>query len=123
MDYICAMDDYSDLILLLITAGTQGIMVFAGWIILRFPPGQPNAWYGYRTPRSMKNPEHWRDGNRFAAILMIRLGLWAMFISVLFYLIGASETVWMIWILGSVIAIAVIVVVRTESYLKDKYGK
>ncbi len=36
-----------------------GIMVGIGTRFLKHPPGTINAWYGYRTARSMKNQETW----------------------------------------------------------------
>ena len=37
-----------------------GIMVGIGARFLKHPPRTVNAWYGYRTARSMKNQETWK---------------------------------------------------------------
>lgn len=38
---------------------TPVVMVFCGALYLRHPPRTPNAFYGYRTARSMHSTESW----------------------------------------------------------------
>jgi len=114
------MTDPTLLILFLITAGTQAVFVFAGWLILKYPPDSANGLYGYRTNRSMKDPQLWKAGNRFAADIMIKLGLWCIIISVVFLLITSSQTVWIFWMLASSVGIAGIAVFKTEQFLKKE---
>lgn len=36
-----------------------------------YPPKKINDLYGYRTPRSMKSPEVWKEGNRYSSNLLL----------------------------------------------------
>lgn len=36
-----------------------------------FPPKSINSWYGYRTPRSMKNQEQWEFAQKYSANLAV----------------------------------------------------
>ena len=51
-----------------------GIMVGIGTRFLKHPPGTINAWYGYRTARSMKNQETWDFAHETCGKLWVRLG-------------------------------------------------
>ena len=51
-----------------------GIMVGIGTRFLKHPPGTINAWYGYRTARSMKNQETWDFVHETCGKLWVRLG-------------------------------------------------
>ena len=51
-----------------------GIMVGIGTRFLKHPPGTINAWYGYRTARSMKNQETWDFAHETCGRLWVRLG-------------------------------------------------
>ena len=51
-----------------------GIMVGIGARFLKHPPGTVNAWYGYRTARSMKNQETWDFAHETCGKLWVRLG-------------------------------------------------
>ena len=51
-----------------------GIMVGIGTRFLKHPPGTINAWYGYRTARSMKNQETWNFAHETCGRLWVRLG-------------------------------------------------
>ena len=50
------------------------IMVGIGTRFLKHPPGTINAWYGYRTARSMKNQETWDFAHETCGKLWVRLG-------------------------------------------------
>ena len=51
-----------------------GIMVGIGARFLKHPPRTVNAWYGYRTARSMKNQETWDFAHETCEKLWVRLG-------------------------------------------------
>ena len=51
-----------------------GIMVGIGARFLKHPPGTINAWYGYRTARSMKNQETWDFAHETCGKLWVCLG-------------------------------------------------
>ena len=50
------------------------IMVGFGARFLKHPPRTINAWYGYRTARSMKNQETWDFAHETCGKLWVRLG-------------------------------------------------
>jgi len=52
--------------------------MFFGVIFRFFPPKKINRWYGYRTPRSMRNHDTWDVANRFSSWLMIVAGMIGM---------------------------------------------
>ena len=51
-----------------------GIMVGIGARFFKHPPRTINAWYGYRTARSMRNQETWRFAHEACGKLWVRLG-------------------------------------------------
>ena len=51
-----------------------GIMVGIGTRFLKHHPGTINAWYGYRTARSMKNQETWDFAHEICGKLWVCLG-------------------------------------------------
>jgi len=59
----------------LITLLSGCIFSICGLIFRYFPPKKINPFYGYRTNSSMRNPETWELANRFAARLMVQLGV------------------------------------------------
>ena len=59
----------------LITLLSGFIFAVCGVIFRYFPPKKINPFYGYRTNSSMRNSETWEMANRFAARLMVQLGL------------------------------------------------
>jgi len=59
------------------------ILLISGYLIKKHPPRKPNIWYGYRTPRSMKNDDLWKEGNRYAANLLIYLSTFLVFVNIL----------------------------------------
>ena len=54
------------------------IILLLGSVFSFFPPKKINRWYGYRTPRSMRNQETWNVANRFSGWLMIIAGMLGM---------------------------------------------
>ena len=97
-------------------------MLLAGLLMKYYPPKSINGLYGYRTARSMENQRNWDEGNKFSAILMIKLGAAAIVLGVLLLLllpsaimppVSAGAT------LISLIAIVVILLVGTERHLKN----
>lgn len=50
------------------------IMIMVGYLIHKHPPKKINAFYGYRTNRSMKNDETWKFAHDYCGRLWIKLG-------------------------------------------------
>lgn len=63
---------------------TGGLLLGASLLMKIWPPRKINPFYGYRTPRSMKNQFAWDDANKFSADLL----MWSGISTVLVQLIG-----------------------------------
>lgn len=50
------------------------IMVFCGLLYLKRPPKGINAFYGYRTPRSLRSRESWEYSQRYFGRLILIVG-------------------------------------------------
>ena len=57
-------------------------MLVFGRIFTASPPKDINAWYGYRTRRSMSSPEAWDFAHRYAGRIWSRLGLVTLVLTV-----------------------------------------
>lgn len=87
---------------------------------LVWPPRKISAWYGYRTPRSMRSQQVWDEAQRYSARAME----WAALLTVVFQVVATR-----IWggeeaLLASVaflVAALVAVVVQTERHLKELF--
>ncbi|AEV69979.1 SdpI family protein [Acetivibrio clariflavus] len=50
------------------------IMIIVGYLMYKHPPKKINAFYGYRTSRSMKNDETWKFAHDYCGRIWIKLG-------------------------------------------------
>ncbi len=103
------------------------VFVAIGLLTKKFPPKKINWWYGYRTPRSMKNQDTWTEANRFASELSQKIG-WVLITigvaaSIVFRkLYDANLILFFIFLMFS----ALLMFVLTEKHLAflfDKEGK
>ena len=71
------------------------------YFLLR-PPTEINGYYGYRTPRSMKNPDNWRFANRLGSRIMFASACVAAVLSGLILLVGKQHLsqAWLLSLLG-----------------------
>ncbi len=53
------------------------LYMLVGLFLILFPARKPNTWYGYRTPRSVRDMEAWLDANRFAAWGILIVGFFS----------------------------------------------
>lgn len=97
---------------------TGSILTLAGCIQYFFPPKKINGLYGYRTARSMQNEEQWQKAQVFSAKQLIVLGLILLALSPITYSIEMNENVQVGIFLPLLIIGVVVLIIRTESYLK-----
>ena len=99
------------------------LFMLTGLILLNFPPKKINWLYGYRTPRSMKNQETWNFAQSYSAKEMIRLGGLLLLVSGagLFYQPKANNST--VVGLGLMIIVAVILIIRVEIAIKNRFDK
>lgn len=63
------------------------IMVFFGFLFLKHPPKGINAFYGYRTARSMRSRECWDYANRYFGRLILAGGTLCLPVCILLLLL------------------------------------
>ncbi|WP_338103392.1 SdpI family protein [Methanolapillus millepedarum] len=51
------------------------ILFMVGIWMYKFPPKKVNYYMGYRTPRSKRSPEAWREANRYSSKLLVEFSL------------------------------------------------
>ena len=99
------------------------IFLFAGIILLKFPPKKINGFYGYRTARSMKDQERWDFAQMYSSKEMIRLG----FLLALFGLIGLkyhpNEETGVVLGMGLLILMVIALIARVELAIKNRFKK
>lgn len=61
-----------------------GILLILLAIPLYLKKIKPNPWYGFRTPKTMSNPELWYLVNKFGAIWMMVSGAVTVLFSIIF---------------------------------------
>jgi uncharacterized membrane protein len=102
---------------------TGPIFMLTGLILLKFPPKKINWFYGYRTPRSMKNQERWDFAQSYSAKEMIKLGGLLLLSSSAGLIYQPKPNISTIVGLGLMIIVAVILIVRVENAIKNRFDK
>lgn len=109
-------------LLIILSFSTPLIIFIIGLIFYKFPPKNINSIAGYRTKRSMKNAETWREANRYSARLIIKFS----FIVLLIIAIGVISAgksydglavVTMISI-ALTVTLLIVMILLTEKHLK-----
>ena len=99
---------------------TGPILIIVGYIMLRWPPKNINALYGYRTKSSMKSQERWGFAQQFSAKEMIKVGFYYVLTSVLAFF-QPSETTGTLISLGIMIALMAFLIYNVETAIKNKF--
>lgn len=70
-------------------------MLGFGWIFLKHPPKEVNAFYGYRTSMSMKNKDTWAFAHKYFGKLWYAWGgiLLPVTVIAMLFVIGKAEDV------------------------------
>ena len=108
--------------LFLIPSTSGLIFILAGFIMLKFPPKNINSLYGYRTSSSMKNQERWDFSQKYSAIEMIKLAVILTLSSVIGLIYNPDGELGMFLGLGLMILMVVILLIRVEKAIKNKFG-
>lgn len=107
---------------LFLIPATSGLMfMIVGYIMLKFPPTKINSLYGYRTSSSMKNQERWDFSQKYAAIEMIKLAAVLTLSSIIGLVYYPEDTLAEILGLGFLILMVVILLLRVEKAIKNKF--
>ncbi len=108
--------------LFVIPALTGAIFIVVGIIMLKFPPKNINSLYGYRTSSSMKNKERWIFAQVYSAKESIKLGALLVLSGLIGLFIHPSENIATVLGLGMMTLIIVILFVRVEKAIKERFG-
>lgn len=105
--------------LFLIPTLTGFIFIVAGFIQFKFPPKSINAFYGYRTNKSMRNQKSWDFEQLYSSKLMMKLGLMLTLMGMIGLIYTPSETIGAIIAIGLLIATVVTLALKVENKLKE----
>lgn len=107
----------------LITLLAGFVFTLCGIIFRFFPPRKINRLYGYRTHAAMRNEETWRLANRFAAGLMVQLGLLLAGVGVVTFLLPATPLTGVFTGIGLVVLTAFLQFYFTEKHLCQNFDE
>lgn len=97
-------------------------ILLISFLYYKFPPKSSNAFYGYRTGRSMSSEKMWVEGNKYASKLMLKLSLIQFILSIILIIISISSKAFYgvgFWIATIFLMINLfILIVKTERHLK-----
>lgn len=100
---------------------TGAIGWIGGRLFKKYPPKHINAFYGYRTRRSMKNQKHWDLAQQLGAQNMMRYSRIPLVSSLLGLFIDENQILLSCGIvLGSTLTWAFFSIYKTEQQLKSK---
>lgn len=98
------------------------LFLLLGTLVARFPPKKLNYFYGYRTPRSMRNQDTWTEANQFAPALMIRLAKPCIILGIGCALLIAYPAIAFV-MAAATLTIVVLLLVLTEKRLKTLFDR
>jgi uncharacterized membrane protein len=114
----------SELVILkLITIFSSSILLIAGFLQFRWPPKKINNFYGYRTPRTMRNIDTWREGNHFASKLMMRLGAYHLLGALFLALTPYSEPLVHVGYILLILPLVIAMMVISERHMANVFNK
>ena len=102
---------------------TGVIFILAGLSMQKWPPGKINWFYGYRTGSSMKSQERWDFAQRHSAREMIRAGLLMVPVGLLGGVLSLKPAVLAFASLPVTLVFFGVMIYRTETALKERFGK
>lgn len=107
----------SGLVFLLVGA----IFILAGAVQYKYPPKKINAFYGYRTARSMRDHTIWKYAQRYSAVKMMQLGGWLCALGALAWVVDFRSS-WGLWVaLGTVTVFPLLMLLQIEGELKKRF--
>jgi uncharacterized membrane protein len=100
---------------------TGSIFIFAGLIMMKYPPKKINDLYGYRMPSVMKSQERWDFAQKFSSVKSFQLGVVLFVVSFLNPLIGINQLQSCIIGIGVMILGCAYMVFVTEKAIKKNF--
>jgi uncharacterized membrane protein len=90
-------------------------------VLYFFPARKINLIYGYRTARSMKNEETWKEGNQYSNRLFFKITAVTLITQLVTFIVLDGVTSLFIS-MGVYLAGIVLSLILTEKHLKGKFG-
>lgn len=114
--------------MLLMALLQPGLMIFFGHRFIHHPPEDIGFLYGYRTYRSMRNPDTWQFAHRHFGRIWYRLGMILLPVSLIpmLFFIGKDEDA--IGVAGTIVMLAQLIpltlpIIFTERALRKHFDK
>lgn len=111
----------TDNLIFIIPVSTGLIFVIAGFVMLMFPPQKINNLYGYRSSRSKKSQESWDYAQKYSSKELIKFGVLLALSGLLGFIFQPIRDTAMIIGLGLVIITVIVLIIRVESAIKNKF--
>lgn len=110
-------------VLIFLSCLVTGLLgLIAGYYLKKYPPKHINGFYGYRTPRSMKNQKHWDLAQQLGAKNMMRYSSIPLVSSLLGLFIDEKQILLSCGIiLVSTLAWAFFSIYKTEQQLQSRF--
>ena len=89
---------------------TALVFYISGYIMLKWPPKYPNAFYGYRTPSAMKDEDSWGFAQSYSAQIMKITGVAGLILSV-YYIRAGADTDTMGIVIGVYVLLSTILLI------------
>ena len=99
------------------------LFLIIGLLASKYPPKSVNMFYGYRTRRSMLSQDAWTTANRYAPILMIRLGGACLLLGILSALLISNLKILTFLTAGVTILVVVLMLLLTEKKLNTLFDE
>ncbi len=94
------------------------LFIVLGLVFTRFYPKKINAFFGYRTPRSMRDQHSWDLAQQYSSREMIRAGIGLCLLSTIGFLFRSSGNMGFLIGLALVVIATTGMIVRVERKLK-----
>lgn len=93
------------------------VFYLSGFLLKKYPPKEINVTYGYRTSRSLKNIDLWKEANKYSAEIMKQYGIIFLILGCVISLLFKGISITMI-LIGLMILFFVLMFIRVEKRLK-----
>lgn len=112
---------FKDLLYIPLVCGP--IYMIFGYILLKFPPKKINYFYGYRSPSAMKSQERWDFAQDYSSKELINLGFFLTLMSLIGKFVDADTNTQITAGLSLAVLTIIVLFIRVENAIKDKFGK
>ncbi len=105
----------------IIQAITGFVLIIAGWIQKKYPPGKMNLLYGYRTGSAFKSKEIWDFAQKYSSKVILRCGGILILISPVYLIVEQNVLLKIVIAVAVSIIFTILPVYFTERAVKKKF--